>query len=92
MRQQSTHSWRLTLILLLCCFHNPLCLQVLQEKGLKTLAAGGADVMLNATVKEIKPGAAILADGTNVPFGLCFWAGGTEARKLTRDTITKVNR
>eukprot|EP00611_Tribonema_gayanum_P008774 TRINITY_DN183_c0_g1_i1.p1 TRINITY_DN183_c0_g1~~TRINITY_DN183_c0_g1_i1.p1 ORF type:complete len:599 (-),score=180.28 TRINITY_DN183_c0_g1_i1:874-2670(-) len=68
----------------------PMFDKVLQEKGLKTLAAAGANVMLDTVVKEIKPGAAILSDGSQVPFGLCFWAGGTEARKLTRDTIAKI--
>lgn len=54
-------AWQLALMVL--CTPRALQHQVHQETGLKTLAAGGADVMLNVTVKEFKPGAVFVADG-----------------------------
>eukprot|EP00953_Heterococcus_sp_UTEX-ZZ885_P036340 18722-Heterococcus_DN1.PRE.1 len=63
---------------------------VLQAKGLATLAAEGVDVVLNARVAAVRQASVKLEDGRDLPFGLCFWAGGTEARKLTKDLIASL--
>ncbi|CAM9349280.1 unnamed protein product, partial [Choristocarpus tenellus] len=68
----------------------PMFDEVLQDRGLKQLNAQGIDVMLGQVAAEVTPSDVVLKSGKHVPYGLCFWAGGTEPRALTKKIIKKI--
>lgn len=68
----------------------PMFDKVLQQKGLERLRSEGIDVLLGRVVKEVRRDGVVLGDGETLPYGLCFWAGGTAARELTLDMIKTI--
>ncbi|CAM9502307.1 unnamed protein product [Phaeothamnion confervicola] len=68
----------------------PMFDRVLQEKGLERLKEEGIDVLLSKKVTEVRRDAVVLDGGALLPFGLCFWAGGTAPRQLTLEMIQEI--
>jgi NADH:ubiquinone reductase (H+-translocating) len=51
----------------------------------RRLADSGVSLFEDADVRSVEPGRAWMADGGDIPFHLCVWAGGFEAPALARE-------
>lgn len=60
---------------------------MLQDRGLKLLRKQGIEVLLGEVAAEVTNKEVVLKNGRRIPYGLCFWAGGTESRPLSRKLI-----
>ncbi|CAM9093564.1 unnamed protein product [Ascophyllum nodosum] len=68
----------------------PMFDKVLQDRGLKLLRKQGVEVLLGEVAAKVTEEEVILKNGKRIPYGLCFWAGGTEARPLSKRLIQKL--
>eukprot|EP00752_Nemacystus_decipiens_P005671 g5132.t1 len=68
----------------------PMFEEVLQNRGLNLLQSQGIQVLLGNVASEVTKDEVILKNGRRVPYGLCFWAGGTEPRPLTKRLIETI--
>ncbi|CAM9618636.1 unnamed protein product, partial [Hapterophycus canaliculatus] len=68
----------------------PMFEEVLQNRGLNLLQSQGIQVLLGNVASEVTTDEVVLKNGKRVPYGLCFWAGGTEPRPLTKRLIETI--
>eukprot|EP00904_Undaria_pinnatifida_P012839 jgi/Undpi1/8686/HiC_scaffold_25.g11151.m1 len=68
----------------------PMFEKVLQDRGQNLLLKQGVEVLLGATAAEVTRDEVILRSGKRIPYSLCFWAGGTESRPLSRRLIEAI--
>ncbi|CAM9719719.1 unnamed protein product [Ectocarpus sp. 12 AP-2014] len=70
----------------------PMFEEVLQNRGLKLLRSQGIEILLGSAASEVTKEEVFLKNGKRIPYGLCFWAGGTEARPLTKRLIETIGQ
>ncbi|CAM9882946.1 unnamed protein product, partial [Ectocarpus sp. 13 AM-2016] len=68
----------------------PMFDKVLQDRGLNLLLSEGIKVLLGKVASEVTEEEVILKDRKRIPYGLCFWAGGTQPRPLTKRFIENI--
>ncbi|CAM9357939.1 unnamed protein product [Ectocarpus fasciculatus] len=68
----------------------PMFEEVLQDRGLNLLQSQGIEILLGSAASEVTEEEVVLKNGKRIPYGLCFWAGGTEARPLTQRLIETI--
>ncbi|CBN78336.1 NADH dehydrogenase (ubiquinone) [Ectocarpus siliculosus] len=68
----------------------PMFEEVLQDRGLNLLQSQGIEILLGSAASEVTKEEVVLKNGKRIPYGLCFWAGGTEARPLTQSLIETI--
>uniref|UniRef100_A0A0G4IC18 Uncharacterized protein n=1 Tax=Chromera velia CCMP2878 TaxID=1169474 RepID=A0A0G4IC18_9ALVE len=68
----------------------PVFHEELQNAAEETLIKAGVKVRKNSRVKEVMDGKIKLTSGEELPYGMCVWSAGTEAREITKMMIDKL--